>query len=101
AIVAGDPELGADGERGGAEPSRRNPQLEDLVEARRRLPLDRLLHELKVQRPGDELPQHAAGAEELVDADVDVLAVAGVEDHLLRVAFDVANSKVIAKGSQG
>ena len=47
--LAGDPELGADGERGIAEPGRRNRQFEHLIEARRRLPLDCLFDELKIE----------------------------------------------------
>src|SRR5207247_2936674 len=90
--------LGADGERRGAEPRRRNRELQHLIEARRRLPLDGLFHELEIEAAVDERRQHADRAEELVDRHVDVLAVSRVEDDLLRVALDVADAKVIAEG---
>ena len=39
--------------------------------------------------------EHARRPQELVDPDVDVLSVAGVEHHLLRVAFDIPHTQVI------
>src|SRR3979490_2079358 len=44
-----------------------------------------------------ERRQAADRAQELVDRDVDVLAVSRVEDDLLRVALDVANAEVVAE----
>src|SRR3954467_10051146 len=96
-FVAGDPEVGAHGERGGAEARRRDREFEHLVEPRRRLPLDRLLDQLEIEMPIDEFRQHARGAQELVDRHVDVLAIARVEDYLLRVALDVADAEVVAE----
>src|SRR5262245_45016103 len=97
AIVAGNSELGADRKGSRAEARGRDRQLQHLVVARRRLPLDRLLHELEVERPVDEIRQHAGRAQKLGDADVHVVRVAGVEDDFLRVAFDVADAEVIAE----
>src|SRR5207249_10929111 len=63
--------------------------------ARRRLPLDCLLHELEIERAVDEVRQHAGRAHELGDRDVHVLGVARVEDDLLRVALDVADVQIV------
>src|SRR5262249_41261036 len=92
AVVAGNSELGADRKGSGAQPGRRNRQLQDLVVAGGRVPLDGLLHQLEVEWALDELRQHAGGTQELGDRDVDVLGVARVENDLLRVALDVANA---------
>jgi hypothetical protein len=56
-----------------------------------------LFDQLKIERAGDEVAEDAGGAKEFVNADVDVLAVAGVEDHLLGVALDVADAEVISE----
>src|SRR5262245_6532494 len=70
-FVAGDAEGRADSERRRPETNRDDRQLEHLIEARRRLPLDGLLDELKVEAAFQKLRQHTDRAEELVDRDVD------------------------------
>src|SRR5260221_443751 len=61
----------------------------------RRLPLDGLRDQLKVERALEDLGHEADGPHELVDRPVHVLAVARVEQHLLCVALDVADAQVI------
>src|SRR3954463_1782445 len=95
--LAGDPERRADGEGGRAETVGCNRQLQHLVEARRRLPFDRLLDQLKIEIPLEELGQYADRPQEFVDRNIDVLAVARIEDDLLRVALDVADAQIVAK----
>src|SRR6185436_7643641 len=88
---------GADRKGCVAEPGRADRQLEYLVEARRRLPLDCLLDQLEVEVPGEEGVEHADRPQKFVDRDVHILAVARVEHYFLRVAFDVADAQVIAE----
>ena len=51
----GDAKIGAECEGSLAETDRSHRELQHLIEARGRLPLDRLLDELKIQRARDEL----------------------------------------------
>ena len=53
AVVSGDAEVGRDRKRGGAQVTRGDGELEDLIEARRRFPLDGLLDQLKIEVPSE------------------------------------------------
>ena len=91
-------QLAAQGERRGAEPARPNGDLQHVVEAGRRLPLHDLAHGLHLEGAieGVRRPRQR-GAQELEAGEVRIVAVAGVEHHVLRVALLVAHAQIVAE----
>ena len=87
-------------ERGGAEPAGPHRNLQHVVEAGRTLPLDDLAHGLDLEGAVEGiLRPRQGGAQELEAGEVDVVAVAGVEDHVLGVALLVAHAQVVAEAA--
>ena len=71
---------------------------EVLVEASRRFPLDHLAHRLDLEGAVQAVGgPRQGGAQELEAGEVGILAVARVEDHVLRVAVLVAHPEVVTK----
>ena len=81
-----------------AEMSGCHAQRQHLIEPCRRLPLRRLLDELEIEVAVDQRVAESDGADEFVDGDIHVVAVAGIEDDFLRVAFAIADAQVISEG---
>src|SRR5262249_42484624 len=74
-----------------------NRKLENLVEARGRLPLERQLHQLVVESAADQRVAKAERSKKLRAADVNVIGPAGIEHDSLRIALSVAHAYVIAE----
>jgi hypothetical protein len=68
-----------------------------LVEAGRGFPLEGLFDELKVQLAAGQGFAEAKGAKKFRGREIDVVAVAGVENDFLRVALAVAHAQVVAE----
>src|SRR5215813_4695735 len=63
----------------------------------RRLPLYCLLDQLKIKAAVDQGFAEAKRTQKFKRGDIDIFAVAGIEDHFLRVTFGIAHTQVIAE----
>src|SRR5215472_9756908 len=63
----------------------------------RRLPLYCLLDQLKIKASVDQSFAEAKRTQKFKRGDIDIFAVAGIEDDFLRVTFGIAHAQVIAE----
>jgi hypothetical protein len=90
--LAGNPEFGRQRERSIAQARGADRQVQHLIVTRRSFPLDNQLDQLVVETAAGQSLAEPERAHELSGRKIDVVGVARVEHHLLRVALAVAHA---------